>query len=206
MAVDWTTWTEDDPNGHIEVAAKQLNVNAMHRDEDARVYNDYGAGFFGSEFIHTFGLYITSASNGIAVCWAVSNYVDDGDDWDDNNREAIMLKIQYNGVITLESTENNDSDSYNGSLATQYNIEVERPNDDFCLCRIYDDGDPRTLLDTLSVALPVSVRSYRYAFGCNSWDDNFSSYWITFIVTDLDLGLGGAVPVFDHHYKMAGGL
>ena len=99
MAIEnFTTYTEVDPNAHIGVAAAKLDIDGMTRDEEAYVYDDKGAAHFGATFEHDFDVTPQAITNSpIAVCWAVSNVVDDDHDWDDANDQAVVLRLHYGG-------------------------------------------------------------------------------------------------------------
>jgi hypothetical protein len=185
---DFTTYTEVDPNSHISVSAN--NVNHLHyRDEDAYVYEDFGAGYFG-DFEHLVVVNFTSGQNAsYSWTWMLANAVDDVKGLTSASEKFVGLRGNWwDGtldVLTLwyYDGSNNHTDSYDASPNTPYYLTIERSNTTLT-CKIYSDAERSNLLDTL--ALDVTSDAFRYVFVCNTENTGSSAGGYTDI-DNLDL-------------------
>ena len=75
---DYTTYTEQDINGHLGVALNDLTCTNVSRTEDLWLYDNKGVGHFGATFEHLVEVLCTAASGGFAlVCfWEVANDIE----------------------------------------------------------------------------------------------------------------------------------
>ena len=168
---DFTTYTEVDPNGRVAVTASKLDVNGMLRNEDAYVYANKDADFFGATFDHDLTVTRASADQSFLVgVWCLSNTVDDLYALYIGTEQALTVSF-FNKSIFLRECEQNDTDSYVGTVnGGIYYLTIERTGETVLDVRIYSDSGRTTLTDTISVAVPYG-RRYQYIFGTNSWND-----------------------------------
>lgn len=175
--VDFTTFTEVDPNNRIAVAAGTVTATALTRNEDASVYKDYGAGRFGPGFVHDFEVTPQSADNyGLVVVWAVSNTVDDAKAWADASNQAVLVRVASSSagahIWRLLCTETVLGTT--GAVAwvdgTTYYWRIDWTDTVTCRARVYSNAARTTLIDTMTV-LTAADRSYRYLFPVNSYND-----------------------------------
>lgn len=167
---DFTTYTEVDPNTHITVAANELDLADLARNEDAYVYDDKGAGHFG-DFEHLVDIQIlsTSGAGSLSAPWGVSNNINDVLAW------ATGLYIRLNGgtgEIRLVEVNGGSFDTYAGARDTWYYLTIER-SDTTLTCKIYSDASRTILVDTLSVTCLTTT--YRYVYGCASYNSGHAN-------------------------------
>jgi len=177
--VDFTTFTEVDPNSDLTVTATRITVDTMRRDVSAYVYKDRGVGFFGGDYEHDVDVNCSAATANESemVVWMLSNVVKDkgnheaaNDDfhlvtlfrWTDGLR--IYLQERY-GTSTY-------SDIYVGlSYGVTYYLTIKRDESigtyGRLYCYIYSDSARTTLIDTLQLDLHEK-EDFRYIYGLAS--------------------------------------
>ncbi len=189
---DFTTYTEVDPNGRYAVAANQITVTNLNRDDNAFVYSDKGAGHFGTTFVHNVDGRMdsgTSTNGGIGVFWDVSNTVADAQTVLNGSGQIILVRLYWFTTrrILIQNGEPSASDQWIGVvLGTWYYCTAERTGDTTFEFRIYSDSGRTTLIDTLTLSITVG-RAYRYVMGANSFDTNQNTRLFNGAFANLDL-------------------
>lgn len=187
IAEDFTdgTWTEVDPNNHINVIGTSELDFVCHRDEDAYFYKDFGVGHF-IDFEHKLTIEATNLDPWeFGGVWALSNTVDDLTGLENSQKTFLDLDFYkgYNGP-RIGLTEYCDSgtgykgmgDGFFCSLNTKYYVTLRRIGLSLT-CEIYGDEDRTDLLDTLHLALRTD-NSFRYLFAgvtANTMDGHTSA-------------------------------
>ena|GEM_PF-6308124 len=195
---DFTGYTETDPGSDFTVTTNKIAVAALPGNIDAYVYDDKGAAHFGNTFTHYFKLTVASMdSNLYHGCWAVSNVIDDRDDWYGNDEAcSVAMYATGGGFKPGMVSEEGSSVDWCASIrafATPIYLTVERTANNAIQCRAYSDSGRTSLIDTMSSAIPTAGgdRAYRYAFGVVSAHTSQANT-ATFDVEDLDLNEAAA--------------
>jgi hypothetical protein len=189
---DWTTYTEVDPSGYLTVAANQVTITDMPRNQSTFLYDDKGAGHFGTTFSspHLLSSEYGNIDNAAEIIiWGLTNttnfsfYTDDVFFliWEDYASQRLRLFMDDGGVDDWD-------DSNVCSADTQYWFTINR--DDPTTCAIYSDSDRTNLLDTLSVS--QGTDSFRYMISAASRGGSGSGA-SNAVVYDLDLQEGGGI-------------
>jgi len=99
-------FTEYDPEGNITLTDDRITFYRMHRDYEGAVYKNYGSGYFGQTFTHTFQFMITSGNEsfeGTFMPWSLCNeistfhdfmYGDDCIEDSSDDHDGLSLTIQ----------------------------------------------------------------------------------------------------------------
>lgn len=169
--VDFNTFTEEDPNGHIAIESSSSIAHDAYKDEDAYLYKDYGAGYFGTEFTHYLEVipdgFTVVGINAIGTCWAITN---DVEDWGDLTRPFLGLRWYNQGAnprLELIEASAPPTEQYDHSidlvLGNRYYLTIVRDSTTL-KCYIYSDAKRNTLVDTLTITLEHPNETYRYLF------------------------------------------
>jgi hypothetical protein len=170
MSLDLTTFTEVDPNGHIAVTASRATGTNIQRNEYDYLYKDFGAGYFGTDFIHTFAMDFTNQSLSYASMsvWGISNTLGDISSWADGvvlelfcmplsgwSSHLRLVRISDDQRVFIPLVTNNVY--YVKVIRTAGNVTVE----------VYSDSAMTTLVGSISLALSDS-NTYRYFYSIAS--------------------------------------
>lgn len=172
---DFTTYTETDPNSHIEKTEYHIDFNC-YRNEDAYLYKDYGADYFGSSWEHKVDFRITEdmQDNDIYVIWALSNDIDDINGLRAGNKTCLWARAMrvsgVNRISLLEVYNGSGYEDYYTTLTvnTWYYLTIKKTSTAF-ECKIYSDWERTNLLDTLTLTLHGDWK-FRYVFGANTYN------------------------------------
>lgn len=180
MAVeDFTTYTEVDPNSHIDLVGTNHIDCTVRKNEDAYLYKDKGVGHF-TDFEHLIDLKMNVVPAGSqAGCWALTNYVNDYRGLINAGKTAIVvLPVRktagpywvylielYGGVEYF--------DYYEGSSGTWYYLKIKKDGRAFT-CKIYSDSERTSLLGILSLILHGDW-DFRYVFAVLSDNVNIDA-------------------------------
>ena len=196
---NFSTYKETDTNNRYAVTPTVITVTAVTRDEDAYIYKDFGANYF-TDFTHTMGpcQFGTDVAAGVVLFWAVSQGVQDANDWKTNNQKAVGLFFTSTTTVQLYDYEAGAADSCAAlSVDTDYWFRIVKAAK-VVTVDIYSTaallaagaaGDVDTLTKTLG-----TDRAYRYVFAANSYDDDEGAKALSgsFANLELNLNLPGA--------------
>ena len=176
--VDYTTFTEVDPNSHLAlVGTDHLDFDA-HKNEDCYLYKDYGASFFG-DFEHKVDVKVTGLDeNDEGYVWLLGNDIDDVLGLKTANKNYVGVffegRIIAKRIYLTEGINGIEyQDYYNISQDTWYYLTITKTGT-LLTCKIYDSAARTNLLDTLSLTLQVDY-NFRYLFGCNTWNSGVAN-------------------------------
>lgn len=202
---DFSTYTEVDPGTKIGITSTKITVTTMLDSDDARVYKDFGAGYFSADFEHWITVYQNSSTvTGLAnIVWGVSNIttaevVAEGTQgiylrmYEETASAASLFIRDHNGANS--ASDNNTSLSLN----TPYYLKIKRDEAigtyGTAYVYIYSDSGRTTLVDTLTITLSASSKlDYRYVYGYAGWGSEAGAYSWSGYTENLDLNL--ATPV-----------
>lgn len=200
---DFTTYTKVDPNNRYTVAANNITVNNLSRDEIAYIVFDKGVDFFDGDYEHLLDFRVASSSSIISTVhpWMLANELGDARAVLDVGRlgaHALEL-LEVGAVMNCTLTESvfeglRFNDAFAGSVNTYYYVRIVRDEAvgtfGTLYCYIYTDSDRTTLVDTLILTLHEK-RDFRYVYAAASY--NFAeSKAFDGIIANLDLGLVAA--------------
>lgn len=173
-----TDYTEDDTNGRFTVYRNRIDFSGLQRaDQDHIVYTDKGADYYDGDFLFTVAGQADTANNDtLAICWAVTNDVDDIGDIDTNSGDALWCGFQDTaGTDSIKIQELAGGTAFNDSYAsmatgTKYWLEIERDESigsfGSLICRIFGTAGRTNAVDTLALALHEKEDfRYLYAIG-----------------------------------------
>jgi len=195
---DFTTYTELDPNNHIDlVGTNHIDFDA-YMNEDAYLYKDKGTDFF-SNFEHKIDIKLISASASYAFNypWCVANAI--GAIYPDLGGSTNLLNLQIYkspGSPGVCLTEYYGASSWQDcsialSFGTWYYLTIKKVGTALT-CKIYSDSVRTTLLDTLSLTLHADIK-YRYIYAANVWNGGEDRHFDT-TIENLDLQQAEVVP------------
>jgi len=195
---DFTTYTELDPNNHIDlVGTNHIDFDA-YMNEDAYLYKDKGTDFF-SNFEHKIDIKLISASASYAFNypWCVANAI--GAIYPDLGGSTNLLNLQIYkspGSPGVCLTEYYGASSWVDcsialSFGTWYYLTIKKVGTALT-CKIYSDSVRTTLLDTLSLTLHADIK-YRYIYAANVWNGGEDRHFDT-TIENLDLQQAEVVP------------
>ena len=176
---DFDTWTQVDPNGHIDTDLAVAYAHDLTRNEDAYLYYDFGEGGFAPGSTHHFQWDWDAAANESAACfYALSNVPDDAAYWWAHYSQAIALRMYRNPTdrrVILENAEAHQQHYFNDYPipGTRY-WTVERTSETAIEARSYTDPE-RTILFHTHVLPLTSGRRFSHVFVINTWNDGQSA-------------------------------
>ena len=165
--VDFTTFTEVDPNNDITVTANKCDVSTMIRNVEAYVRKDYGAGYFG-DFTHELTVRVGSSDVWSVVnFWGLSNgantFLEQENNHDGLSLTANRVDPEYKLVLFDHETVLNDSAVINPN--TTYYLTIKRQGE-VLTCEIFTDSD-RTILHS-AIMVICNTTLYRYLYSVMS--------------------------------------
>ena len=176
-----TTYTKNDPNGRLTVAAARVDFAGILKNEDCNLYYDFGANFFDGNFEHLLEIYIDSGTNwGRCYPWMLTNDIDDYYGLQGASKSALALLLTLvDGVYSIRMHELNSGTTYTDlftcSVDTSYYLKIKRDESvgtyGTLYCYIYSDAERTNLLDTLELALHTSKKDFQYLFAINTYND-----------------------------------
>mgnify|MGYP000076502214 CR=1 FL=1 len=193
---DFTNYEVLDDNNRLTITEHQVTITDLTGCEDVWVYDDKGAGHFGSSFEHLVDVRFTSSNKWSAtVLWALSNIVAGVQHWIDNNSEAIAGYFSGISRLYFRNYESGSLDYASASFDTDYYLRIIRSSGTL-VCELYTDPSRTAeyLHDTITIAIP-SGRTYRYVFAVNT-QNNDTGGVASAVVANLDLQEGGGA-VYD---------
>lgn len=198
---DLTTYSEVDPNGWLSRTSTVETVTGLRRTAIAYAFKNYGSGFFSTHtitekfaldvsscpqlsFVYCAGFALeegaygtsgTRASNGISVSLYSSI----------NNVFQVYVE-EYDGGVNYSSAA-----SANKSLGTTYYLTLVRDPSvgtyGTAYLYIYSDANRTTLLDTLTLGLHGSVKSYSHHYTVQSYNDGNASTGISMTLSGFTI-------------------
>lgn len=212
--IDFTTWTQVDPNSRISATAPKMSWAGIKKNETAYGYFDFGANFFDGDYEHLFKIYIDSDENGGYICLrCMSNALGD--------MRTLQLASEHLEMVTYHTSDpnrtlylyeaqatNGYTDSYTPALDTPYYCKFKRDESvgtyGTIYLYIYSDFDRTNLLDTLSVALHGEKADYRYLMIPCSYNDSGvngsnTGYIENLITAKVNISGGGAAAAILGH-------
>jgi len=204
---NYTTYTEVDPNSHIEKTANHIDFDA-YENEDAYVYKDKGVGHFGSNWEHLVDIKDNHIDNAVAGgVWAVSNDLDDFYGLETTGKTALVIFMYdhtTSGTRRIYLREIYNSTSYNDYFApftfdATYYLRIKKIGTALT-CEIYGSAADRTnkenVIDILSLTLHGNW-SFQYIFGAISYNVSDPAH------TDVDVDNLDLQEVSgEEHYKI----
>lgn len=184
---DFTTFTE------VDVAADRIQKTANHvdhvaeRDETTYLYKDYGASHF-DDFIHKVKVKAASGdTSGFGAVWVLANDLDDLKALETGNKTCISLSFLKSATDlktrlgkTYGGASTHDENSGGFSFGDWVYAKIVKSGTSLN-AYLYSDSDYSVLVDTLTLTLDGDW-SFRYLYGCNSYNDSTN---VT-LVTDID--------------------
>lgn len=203
---DFTTFTEIDTGAdRIQKTANHIDHMA-YRDEITYLYKDYGAAHF-TDFVHFINIYSGfNVAQSIGFFWGLSNDLGDFKTLRTTLKDVLGVFTYPNTIKLWEAT---GGSSYSDtsvvlSSSTWYYLRIEKSGTAF-ICGIWSNSGDRDVNDTgagsyvdgLSITLQ-SDYSFRYCYGCSSYNDGWSFY-VNNDIENLDLNEAPAniAPVND---------
>jgi len=192
---DFLTYGEVDPYAHIVRTMNHIEFRAF-RDEDAYVYKDKGADYFGSNWVIKVDLKLSGHfDNGLVNFFALANVVDDWKGISSSGGYELCAYAYYNthqsaqcyqiGVNEAYNyTENSvyfPYTAYNVQVNTWYYCTIERAGLVLSM-KIYSDSARTNLLQTLSLTLHSGHGNHRYVYAAQSYNIGNDYYM------DIDIG------------------
>jgi len=198
MAVEnFTTYTEDDPNGRYTVTATKVTVTAEtdRSTNIGSVSKDYGTGYFSGDFDHYFDVNNSTASGfwPINMTWTLSNILG-------GYQTVTTCLMVYILAANLQLLEKLDGVEY----TTIYSFIMTL--DTTCYCRVWRDDDETTYGTLYFEVYPTSADrvaktnilftdhlhlhaqlDYRYISATMGWPYRESDDARTFFVENLNL-------------------
>lgn len=182
MAVDFTTWTETDPNGEISVSSSsvQSNMGGLVCDTDAWVAKNHVTGPIGNAFEIDVQIECPQENTTPVGIWGVVNALDDIYEWEQGTTGSTGIWMQFDpsgGAPQLALYD----EAWNGdgigplSEATPYYCTITRYSSGTALdVDVYSDSGRTNLVGTATIA--TTARSYDYHQVCMSYNsgDGFS--------------------------------
>jgi hypothetical protein len=178
-AEDLTTYTEVDPNSRITVTSARSTFTGLTRNEDAYVYKDFGAFYFGDfEIYADVRLNSGSENDSLVGIIGLSNTVNDWDDWGAGLSVHFMKAGGNNYLVLFEIGGSNDFYVISGD--TTYYVTFERVGT-ACTLKVYSDSARTNLLDTLSITVNTTTWRYLYvtisgntgdSYACSGYSEN----------------------------------
>jgi len=179
---NFTSYTEIDPNNHIELVGTNHIDYIAHNDEDTYLYKDKGIDYFGSDWEHKLDLKPVSSSeafDGTDVN-LLSNDIDDAMGLVDADKTYVTIGVEKHGSSYKFSVAECYLGSYYSSalytytLGTWYYLTIQKVGTSLT-CKIYSDNLRTILLTTLSLTLHGDHK-FRYIFPVNIWNDGWDKY------------------------------
>jgi len=175
-AEDMSTFSEVDPNNHIDYSASQVNFTS-YSNEDAYLYRDYGAGYF-VNFTHEIDAYWDSKSSisfQRSMIWLVANDLDDAKGLADDLKDFLGIAFAYTGgEYRLQLMECDGGaltyDYFVGALDTWYYFTISRFGTENITCWIYSDYARVNLVDTLNISSIINT-NFRYCYAACTWNN-----------------------------------
>ena len=158
------TYTEVDPNSRISASTVTATFAGIARNEDAYLYKDWGAGYFG-DFVHDFETTGTTWANGSKlVVWGLSNSLASKASW------AAGLYLQLGATSTTAGTytlgEIGGSTSVGASIAKAIMYwRIERNGTTLTAKRATSAANrtAKTWAETLTITVATTTYQYQYA-------------------------------------------
>lgn len=188
-------YEESDPLSKITVAANKVTFTGLERDEDGYVVKDFGGGYFDT-FTHNCDVRITASVNyATQGLWAVSNTKNELNEILVADGQVIYIRHYMTGGEQRlyfgykDGADNSDSSYRAISNGTTYYLTIERSGAS-AECHIYSDSGRTTLLETLSVTLSESTRTYQYVYGFAGYSTASGNYASSGYLENLTLSGG----------------
>ena len=206
---DFTTYTEVEPDNHIQKTATHIDFLA-YRNTDAYVYQDKGVDHFG-DFEHLIDAKFPASADEASMgnVWAVTKDVDDFRGLYDASKTALAIRFYYSSVLgwRIDLFEIHAGsiygywgvNGYAGSANAWYYLKITKSGIVFSV-KIYSDSVRTDLLATFSWSLQEDHR-FQYIFASQTWDED-QSLKIDLDVENLSIGEMFSITF----YNNAGGM
>ncbi len=204
MAIDFTTFTEVDPNGHIVVTSSvQINWNGITKQEDAYVYKatDSSIGDFLAK-----GSFEFTARSGECCETILFSYTDEIDDWNSvTNGVALAITTCDAPPATSLRTRINSSQGNTAqtilSFNTRYWWTMERISSTVTLKIYTDSGRANQIGSTYTRSISAS---FDYAFAIQSYNQFPDASTNHGIIYELEEATGLDAPSNFHRSRGVG--
>lgn len=180
---DYTTYTEVDEDGDIDINSTWVNTTSMRRDADSYVYKDYGEDYFTGDFEYMVDVYIDMANDrDTAPCFfTLANDVGAQNTIADTNFITVFYYETSAWYLFVRERYNDANYQNNGAFTmnedTWYYLNITRSGSTF-RCDVYND-EARTSLRGYSQITLKTVDDYRYVYvnhnGNSTWEPDH--YW-----------------------------
>jgi len=185
---DFTGYTEVDPNARITVTAGKLDVNGMTDNEDAYVYKDFGADYFGT-LTHKFKFTKQAQPGGSCCLWMVANSVDEYRPLR-GHAGAYSVELAMIGTVRLWGDVNGFSTGLAPSTGTPYWAVVSRIGGTVTLM-VYSDAGLTTQVGATATRTVSASTDYRYLYGFAAWNNGVAENTISVDIENLNISAGG---------------
>lgn len=179
---DFTTYTRVEPDAHITVVSPTEITHDAYRNETAYLYSDKGAAHFG-DFVHLVDVKVTNIFNEInprGIVWMLSNNLNDAQGILASGTQSCLNIYPFMANfgladIWLAIDEVHDgarfwqiSAAFAMPLNTTRYFKITKTGTAFSV-DVYSDAARTLFLFTLSLVLQHDY-TFRYIFGCNTWN------------------------------------
>ncbi|MCK5602346.1 hypothetical protein KAR91_10765 [Candidatus Pacearchaeota archaeon] len=199
---NFNTYTEVDPNNHINTTSSRATATNINGGEVAYLYKDKGVGAINGDFNHTFETLVSASSNNNnqPAFWALANLLNDQKSIQDASGDELAVNlVDVTGAATptFYLREIDGGTLYQDfgtvdSLVLRYLTIIRDESvgaNGTLYLYIYSDSLRTILLDTLSIALHTSKKDFRYLYGIQSRDLGSAIRITSGYIQNLDLGL-----------------
>lgn len=216
MAIeDFTTYTEVDPSSDLTKDSNTIDWTAVNsRDDDARVYKDFGVDHFDGDFEWLYEWEVTASSAEGALLFTpnlTNSTVNVRTIFFDSGsflgcRDYRTATVNELGPREIDSGTGYSDVFYNPTTGTRYYITLDRDEaigsyGQFRM-RIYTDSARTTLVNTQTIALHTSKKDYRYVMAVSTWPDSNPPTKTGYIENlDLQEVVGLSIPIAMYHYQ-----
>jgi len=188
-------WTEEDPNSHIGVPSEYHVDFEAHNDEDAYLWKDYGADYFGIYFrlagkIKVVTDPVPAPDRVTGGFWCVSQAKDDLRALEVAKTPHISLSVERTGgVPKFRMWVADGAASFGGvgscpelTEGTTYTFDVERINNKVYI-KIYNPDN--TLFYEFGPSIIGSSNFYQYAMTAITWNDGNNNDPVNMDIDDI---------------------
>jgi len=187
--------TEDD-----RIQRSTVNIDHLAtRNETTYVYRDFGVDYFGNWTHDVDARSDFRENDGLGVVWMVANDLGDYRSLYLAGKTLLIVRFyrtvgtNYIQLFELFDT-NYYSQSFSGALASTWYYFVIEKSGVSLSCKIYYNSLRTDLVTTLSLTLQDD-HSFRYIYGCNSYNDG-NSYYFNNDIKNLDLHLSFSLTYY----------
>jgi len=165
---DFTTFTEVDAAGSINVAPQQIDYLPVDRNFTSYVWRDDDPGHYGN-YLHYIDCMESSGHVSVALgmlhVWGVSNTLGGFVTWTTGQTVYLYMNAVDAVKIAILDSGNSNTDNWCcADIDQRYYLSMER-NGTLCTCKTYGDAAHTDLLRTITITGQSTTFRYLYAGG-----------------------------------------